>query len=77
MLSSLLLLLTGCTNPCVDYCKKLEAWLEECGTTWEAEFADEGWTSVEDCYDDHWEAETEARKTCTRDARQLPDEECY
>ena len=72
-----LIWLTGCNNPCVDYCKQLDAWLDECGTTWEAEFPDEGWTSVDDCYDHYWDANEGKQNTCGKRAKRLADKECY
>jgi hypothetical protein len=70
-------LLIGCTNPCVDMCQQIDAWLEECGTTWEVSFEDEGWESIDDCYDAHWEADKKAQRTCTRDAKEWAKKECY
>jgi hypothetical protein len=69
--------ITACSNPCVDYCKRMEAWLDECSTTWEAEFPDEGWTSVDDCYDHYWDAGSQDQGTCSKAAKHLRNEECY
>jgi len=72
-----LILLPACDNPCVDYCKELDAWLADCGTTWETEFEEKDWESVQDCFDHHWEADDGDRKNCGRRIKKLSDEECY
>ena len=71
------LLLTGCSNPCVDMCQKMDAWLQECGTTWEVAFENDGWEKIDDCYDSHWEADKSDRKECAQDARKWNNKECY
>jgi len=69
--------ITGCSNPCVDYCKRLDSWLDTCGITWEAEYPENDWTSVDDCYDHYWEASDNAQSTCSKEASRLDDKECY
>jgi len=74
---TLILLVSGCKNPCVDMCQQIDAWLDECGTTWEAEYENEGWKSVDDCYDDHWEAKKSKRQTCANRANKFEKKDCY
>lgn len=69
--------ITGCSSPCMDYCKQLDAWLDECSTTWEAEFEDEGWASVDDCYDHYWDADDIDQGECGTDTKHLQRAECY
>ena len=72
-------LLAGCgsTNPCMDYCKRLDAWYDDCGTTWEAEHPGGELDSLEDCYDHYWEAEIGTVNNCEKWSRELPTRECY
>jgi hypothetical protein len=72
-----LLILAACKNDCVHMCQRMDRWVTECGYSWEATFEDEGWESIDDCYDDHWEAEDSAKKTCKQQAGQWDRKECY
>jgi hypothetical protein len=74
---ALLLLIAGCKNPCVDMCQQIDAWLKECGTSWEAEYSEDGWKSVDDCYDAHDGARKTDEKQCTRSAKRFEDKACY
>lgn len=65
----LLLFLTGCKNDCVDMCQRIENWLNTCGNTWEKTFEDEGWTSINDCYDEYADADGNKSNTCSSEAR--------
>ena len=73
----LLLLFTACQNECVHMCQRMDRWLNECGYSWEAKFEEEGWDSIDDCYDDHWEADDSAERSCTRKAKKWDRESCY
>ena len=66
----LFLFLTGCKDDCVEMCQRVENWLNTCGNTWEITFEDEGWTSIEDCYDEYADATAKDNKSCATDARE-------
>jgi len=55
----------------------MDRWLNECGYSWEAKFEDEGWESIDDCYDDQWEADEPTERTCSRKAKKWDRESCY
>ncbi len=71
-------LLPGCApNPCVDYCQVLDHYVHRCGTSWEAAYGDEGWHSIDECYDDAWDASDSEQASCSTDAVHVANEDCY
>ncbi len=70
-------LATSCGNDCVDMCQQIARWVDECGMDWEAAFPKRNWTSVEDCYDAHWDVDDKEQKTCSDDAQSWAERECY
>ena len=73
----LLLLLNGCMNECVHMCQRMDKWLDECGYSWDAKFDDEGWKSIDDCYEDYWEVEKDDERTCSKKAHKWDRKSCY
>jgi len=74
---SLVVLLTGCGNDCVDMCQQYARWVEACGTDWETTFPKRDWSSVEDCYDAHWDVDDDRRSSCASQAESWASKECY
>lgn len=74
----LLLCLAGCDdNPCIDLCQQYDRWIQQCDTTWADRFTEQGWESVDDCYDSYLGA-TEAQRTqCEADADAVIERSCY
>ena len=72
-----LLSLTACKNECIHMCQRVDKWLNGCGYSWEATFEKEGWSSIDDCYDDHWEVEEATERSCQKQAKRWDREECY
>ena len=72
----ILLSMTACTNDCIHMCQRVDKWLNECGYSWEATFQKEGWASIDDCYDDHWEVKEEKERSCEKQAKRWDREEC-
>jgi hypothetical protein len=52
-------------------------YLEECGYGWSTAFEDEGWTTLDDCYDAHWTATQEEQDTCDIVIFESVDEGCF
>ena len=75
----LLALLWGClaSNDCLDLCQSYELHLEECGYGWSTRFEDEGWNSIEDCYDAHWEVSSETETWCEDESETMATATCY
>ncbi len=73
----LALLLTACGNPCMDLCQRHEVYLDECGYGWPTGFAEEGWASIEDCYEDQAEASDEERDACAEELSEPEQRSCY
>ena len=69
--------LTGCKEDCVHMCQRMETWLNECGLTWEDKFSDEGWSSIDDCYDAHVEAGSKQDATCRQRANKFDKQSCW
>jgi hypothetical protein len=67
----------GCSEPCLDLCQQYEIYLEECGYGWSTAFEDEGWTTLDDCYDDHWEADAKRQTQCKKTLVETADQACY
>ena len=71
-------LLSGCaSNTCIDLCQQYELYLDECGYGWSTVFADEGWVTLDDCYDDHWEAGNSEQDSCTTEIFEVQSMECF
>lgn len=68
----------GCDdNPCISLCQQYDRWLQDCDATWEDRFGDQGWTSVDDCYDSYQGATEEVRTQCDADADAVIERSCY
>jgi len=72
-----LLLLAGCKNDCVHMCQRIDGWLDECGYSWEVTFENEGWSSIDDCYDHHWEADQKRERGCKIQSTHWDRKDCY
>lgn len=71
------LLLAACApNPCIEMCQEYKRWIEACGSTWEEAFPDQGWDSLEACYDDHWEAPPGKQNVCRKETRAYAELAC-
>ncbi len=80
MFSALLLLpalLAGCENPCIHMCQTYERYLDRCGYGWSTTFHDEGWTSLDDCYADHWEVPEREFERCEQEEDRFEEKACY
>ena len=74
----LVLALVGCEkNACVEMCQAYKRWIDKCSSSWEAEFPDEDWHSVDDCYDGHWDAATSQQEQCDADRKSYDTRSCY
>ena len=74
----LVLALLGCArNACVEMCQEYKRWIDACGSSWEAEFPDEGWHSVDDCYDGQWDATPKEEVACNDNRRAYENQACY
>ena len=58
-------------------CQEYEIYLEECGYGWSTVFAEEGWTTLDDCYDSHWEAQSEDQAACEVVAQEYSNQACF
>ena len=65
------------SNDCLDLCQQYELHLDECGYGWSTRFEDEGWTSIEDCYDSYWEASSDDETWCVTESDFVAGAECY
>ena len=71
-------LLSGCaSNTCIDLCQQYELYLDECGYGWSTVFADEGWVTLDDCYDVYWEAENSEQDSCATEISEVQTKECF
>ena len=71
-------LLTGCAdNSCIDLCKQYELYLDDCGYGWSTVFEDEGWITLDDCYNDHWEADANKKIECESEIPEIQTLECF
>ncbi|MEC8193596.1 MAG: hypothetical protein VX127_12725 [Myxococcota bacterium] len=70
-------LLSGCKSDCIHMCQRIDGWLSECGYTWDATFEKEGWSSIDDCYDEHWESDQKAERGCKIQAADWDRRDCY
>lgn len=77
ILVALATLAGGCGNDCVHMCQQMARWVDECGLDWEAAFPKRSWTSVEDCYDAHWDADPQLEASCADRAEEWSERECY
>ena len=74
----LVLALVGCEkNACVEMCQAYKRWIDKCSSSWEAEFPDEDWHSVDDCYDGHWEAAPSEQEQCDAERKSYDRRSCY
>jgi len=74
---SLILVLGGCKDDCVQMCQRIDNWLTECGFTWESNFEHQEWTSIDDCYDAYNDASKGKESSCIRRAHEWDLKECY
>ncbi len=58
-------------------CQEYEVYLEECGYGWSTAFADEGWTTLDDCYDTYWEADELQQDTCNQVVLESQTKACF
>ena len=58
-------------------CQQYEAWIDRCGSTWETAFPGDDWHDIEDCYDDHQNADEDQSVTCSEEAETVSENECY
>jgi len=58
-------------------CQEYELYLEECGYGWSTAFADEGWTTLDDCYNDHWEADSSQQASCDQVIQESVEKACF
>ena len=76
--SLLLLSASGCAgNNCLHLCQEYELYLDECGYGWSTAFAEEGWVTLDDCYDDHWEPSPSEDRECLVRSREVREKECF
>ncbi|GEM_PF-1704406 len=71
-----LFVILSCDNSCIHLCQQYEAFLDRCGYGWASWFRAEGWESIEDCYDAHWEAEESQQATCETQAVDWSERGC-
>ncbi len=72
-----LLVLAGCKSDCVHMCQRIDSWLDECGYSWAVTFEQEEWSSIDDCYEDHWDANQKQEQGCKIQAADWDQKECY
>lgn len=58
-------------------CQQYDHYLSECGYGWSTAFEDEGWTSIDDCYDAYWEASGEQQDWCAVQITETQERACY
>jgi len=73
----LLILLSGCTDPCLSLCQQYEIYLQECGYGWSTAFEEQGWKTLDDCYNDKWDATQSQQETCQDTLIEYEDKACY
>ena len=64
-------------NACVEMCQEYKRWIDDCGSSWEAEFPGEGWHNVDDCYEAQWEASSPEQVQCDSRRRSYEKRKCY
>ena len=72
----ILLAMLSCDNSCIHLCQHYEAFLDRCGYGWSTWFHDEGWTSIEDCYDTYWEADEGRQGECEAEIPEWTERGC-
>jgi hypothetical protein len=73
-----LTVMSGCSdNACIDLCQQYELYLDECCYGWSTVFSEEGWVTLDDCYDDHWEANTDRKDECDGEIADVKTLECF
>jgi hypothetical protein len=70
-------LLSGCSDPCIEMCQEIEVYLDRCGYGWSTVFGDLGWSSIDDCYEDYWEADPDEYGFCQEQVAVVNDAACY
>lgn len=76
--AALLVLLTlGCKNECLDLCQEYDLYLSECGYGWSTAFEEEGWTSIDDCYDAYWDPSEAKEEWCSAQIEATQERACY
>ena len=65
------------SNRCLDMCQAYEVYLEDCGYGWSTAFAEQGWTTLDDCYDTYWEATEQQQETCADVVETSADLTCF
>jgi hypothetical protein len=74
----LVLALVGCEkNACVEMCQAYKRWIDKCSSSWEAEFPDEDWHSVDDCYDTIGTPRRANRTNATPSRQSYDTRSCY
>jgi hypothetical protein len=58
-------------------CQSYEMYLEDCGYGWSTAFADEGWTTLDDCYDTYWSADSQVQATCDQVLLDDMNDSCF
>ncbi len=69
--------LLSCKHLCLDMCQQYELYLEECGYGWSTWFEQEGWATLDDCYDAHWEPTEGEVQFCESQLTQYQTKECF
>lgn len=77
LLGLLLPTTSGCANPCVEMCQQADEYLRRCAYGWSTTFEDEGYASVDDCYDAWWDATPEEQRWCAAEAEDYAAQSCY
>ncbi len=72
-----ILTLGACGNPCLEMCQQYERYIAECGYGWSTTFAEEGWTSIDDCYDEYWEPSKNELHVCEEETERWARRSCY
>lgn len=74
---SLSLAFACASNRCLDMCQAYEVYLEDCGYGWSTAFEEQGWTTLDDCYDTYWEANEKQQETCATVVETSSDLTCF
>ena len=77
LLTLTLVWLAGCSNPCVEMCQQADEYLRRCGYGWSTTFEQEGYASVDDCYDDYWDTPPEEQRWCEQQSMEYAERSCY
>lgn len=69
--------LAGCSNDCIDMCQEYEHYLKQCGYGWSTAFHEQGWASIDDCYEDNWAPSDNETRTCAENIEDVSRRSCY